>query len=335
MIFYLNTLMELTRSNKIEQFNCYTSLADINLYADTQFIIVTIQSTQNPACDIPHSIKVTLQIDVLGAYEPYVYVRDYDYATTSTIRLKCNDASCSTIANSASGIIYIESKTKVTKIPVGSVRISRGVAENCFNDNETFVELQQGSVVLNTVPTFNCLDDIAIFSNGVWTLKPVHAAKLYITYSDDTMSIHQDLIVGIQANIVEPTSQVIVSSIPVKIKLSNPTISTWFNQSIVNGIPSKDTKYFQFDLFFITDILQPTPIMKVAQVKSNSYTLSGFLNRTHLFHYKLLTMDFLLKEYQDHQHLLIMLKLQLKVQHRYISHIFFLQKITYKQNILE
>ncbi|CAL5970146.1 Conserved_hypothetical protein [Hexamita inflata] len=92
MITYIAVYSELTRALKIEQFNCYTSQADIQLYADTLKIVVTIQTTNNSACDIPHGIRVSLQIDSLGIYEPYTYVRDYDYSSTTQIHLKCDNA---------------------------------------------------------------------------------------------------------------------------------------------------------------------------------------------------------------------------------------------------
>ncbi|CAL5986406.1 Conserved_hypothetical protein [Hexamita inflata] len=121
MIYLICIFSELTRAQKVEIFNCFTNLADINLFADTKNIIITLQTTNNQACDLPHGIKVSLQIDSLGVYEPYTYVKDYDYATTTTIYLKCSNAGCSSIPSSASGIIIIESKTKVTRIPAGSL----------------------------------------------------------------------------------------------------------------------------------------------------------------------------------------------------------------------
>ncbi|CAL5970187.1 Conserved_hypothetical protein [Hexamita inflata] len=193
MIYLIQTLSELTRAQKVEIFNCFTNLADINLFADTKNIIITLQTTNNQACDLPHGIKVSLQIDSLGVYEPYTYVKDYDYATTTTIYLKCSNAGCSSIPSSASGIIIIESKTKVTRIPAGSVRVQRGAAHNCFNDNDTYSEQYQGYIILGTTPTYNCVDDIASTVNGVLTLNTVNAAKIYVTYSDDSMSIFQDV----------------------------------------------------------------------------------------------------------------------------------------------
>ncbi|CAL5989248.1 Conserved_hypothetical protein [Hexamita inflata] len=276
MIMMITILSELARAAKVEQFNCYTSLADIQLYADTQKIVVTVQTTNNSACDIPHGIKVSLQIDSLGAYEPYVYVRDYDYATTTTIHLKCSNAACSSIPSSASGIIIIESKTKVTRIPAGSVRVSRGVAENCFNDNETYAELYQGSIVLGTVPTFNCINDIASTVNGVLTLNTVNAVKLYITYSDNSITVHQDLTVAVEADVVVPTASVTDTSVPLRIRLSSPTISTYFNQKLDNGVITKDMKFFRFDLYFQTDLGQSTPLIKVTRVTANYYSLPGF-----------------------------------------------------------
>ncbi|CAL6021211.1 Conserved_hypothetical protein [Hexamita inflata] len=276
MIQYVSIFSELARALKVEQFNCYTSLADIQLYADTQQIVITVQTTNNSACDIPNGIKVSLQIDSLGAYEPYVYVRDYNYSSTTTIHLKCNNVICSQIPASASGIIIIESKTKVTKIPAGSVRVSRGVAKNCFNDNETFAELYQDSVVLGTVPTFNCIDQIASTVNGVMILNKVNAVKLYITYSDNSMTVHQDLTVVVEAGVVVPTALVTDASIPLRIRLLSPNLSMYFNQHINDGVISKDMKYFRFYLYFETDALSITPLVKVAQVTANFYSLPGF-----------------------------------------------------------
>ncbi|CAL5986420.1 Conserved_hypothetical protein [Hexamita inflata] len=296
MIVFITIHSELARAAKVEQFNCYTSLADIQLYADTQKIVVTVQTTNNSACDIPHGIKVSLQIDSLGAYEPYVYVRDYDYATTTTIHLKCSNAACSSIPSSASGIIIIESKTKVTRIPAGSVRVSRGVAENCFNDNETYVELHQGAIVLGTVPTFNCINDIASIVNGVLTLNTVNAVKLYITYSDNSITVHQDLIVAVEADVVVPTASVTDTSVPLRIRLSSPTISTYFNQKIDNGVISKDMKFFRFYLQFETDSSSATPLVKVAQVTANFYSLSGFPQAYTSYSIQVLDNGFLLSK---------------------------------------
>ncbi|CAL5970136.1 Conserved_hypothetical protein [Hexamita inflata] len=245
-------------------------------YADIQQIVVTIQTTNNSACDIPHGIRVSLQIDSLGIYEPYVNVRDYDYSSTTQIHLKCNNAACLSIPSSASGIIIIESKTKVTKIPAGSIRVSRGVAENCFNDSETYVELYQGSLIFGTVPTLNCADQISSLVNGVQTLNTLNTVKLYITYSDNSMTVHQDLTVEVLDDVFAPTNKVIGSSTYLRIRILSDTLSTYFNQSIHNGVISKDMKFFRFNLQFETDTGQPTKLIKIAQVTANYFQLPGF-----------------------------------------------------------
>ncbi|CAL5986390.1 Conserved_hypothetical protein [Hexamita inflata] len=276
MIYLICIFSELTRAQKVEIFNCFTNLADINLFADTKNIIITLQTTNNQACDLPHGIKVSLQIDSLGVYEPYTYVKDYDYATTTTIYLKCSNAGCSSIPSSASGIIIIESKTKVTRIPAGSVRVQRGAAHNCFNDNDTYSEQYQGYIILGTTPTYNCVDDIASTVNGVLTLNTVNAAKIYVTYSDDSMSIFQDVSVQTDADVFVPTTTITDSSVYLRIRFTHPSISQNFNQSISNDQITKDVKFIQFDLYFQVESLQPTSMIKVMQVTSNYYNLPGF-----------------------------------------------------------
>ena len=92
MQFLLITKMELTRNEKNTIDNCYDTTSDINIYADTMVIVLTINPTLEPQCDFPAGIFVSLQLDGIDSeYEPATYVYDYDYATTKTITINCVD----------------------------------------------------------------------------------------------------------------------------------------------------------------------------------------------------------------------------------------------------
>lgn len=67
---------------------------------------------------------------------------------------------------------------------------------------------------------------------------------MYITYTDDSISIHDQLALTIEQDLFVPTVKVMASSTPVRIKLSNPTISKFFEQKMVNGVASKDMALF-------------------------------------------------------------------------------------------
>ncbi|CAL5988904.1 Conserved_hypothetical protein [Hexamita inflata] len=266
-------MSELTRAEKKTMYNCFTTSADINLFADTLQITVTLTSTKSASCDIPHGVFVSLQIDSLGSYEPSAYVQDFAYDSPQQIRLACTDpVECAKIKAAESGTIVLETKTHATFVPAGSIRVSKGLSSSCFHDNDSFVELYQGAVVLVLYPTFTCKDSIASDNLGQLKLNTLSKVKMYITYTDNSISIHDQLAITVQQDLFVPTLKV-TSSTPVRIKLENPTISQFFIQSISNGVLSKDAMLFQINIQYVYN-----SIIHNAQITTNFYKYAGLQN---------------------------------------------------------
>ncbi|CAL5982680.1 Conserved_hypothetical protein [Hexamita inflata] len=275
MWIFLLSLSELTRAEKKTMYNCFTTSADINLFADTLQITVTLTSTKSASCDIPHGVFVSLQIDSLGSYEPSAYVQDFAYDSPQQIRLACTDpVECAKIKAAESGTVVLETKTHATFVPAGSIRVSKGLSSSCFHDNDSFVELYQGAVVLVLYPTFTCKDSIAADNLGQLKLNTLSKVKMYITYTDNSISIHDQLSISIEQDVFIPTTSVLPTSTPIRIRLSNPTISKYFEQTRINGVISKDMILFQANLEF--QVPTPTPLKINAQVLMNIYKLTGF-----------------------------------------------------------
>ncbi|CAL5988920.1 Conserved_hypothetical protein [Hexamita inflata] len=273
MILILS-LSELNRLEKKPMYNCFTTSADINLFADTLQITVTLTSTKSASCDIPHGVFVSLQIDSLGSYEPSAYVQDFAYDSPQQIRLACTDpVECAKIKAAESGTIVLETKTHATFVPAGSIRVSKGLSSSCFHDNDSFVELYQGAVVLVLYPTFTCKDSIATDNLGQLKLNALSKVKMYITYTDNSISIHDQLTIAVQQDLFIPTSKVSASSTPLRVKLSNPTVSKYFEQTRINGVISKDMMYFQCNLHFLT-ATAPTQLLINTQLTMNKYKLT-------------------------------------------------------------
>ncbi|CAL5988984.1 Conserved_hypothetical protein [Hexamita inflata] len=274
MIAIMLSLSELTRAEKKTMYNCFTTSADINLFADTLQITVTLTSTKSASCDIPHGVFVSLQIDSLGSYEPSAYVQDFAYDSPQQIRLACADpVECAKIKAAESGTILLETKTHATFVPAGSIRVSKGLSSSCFHDNDSFVELYQGAVVLVLYPTFTCKDSIATDNLGQLKLNTLSKVKMYITYTDNSISIHDQLAITIQQDLFVPTLKVTASSTPVRIKLENPTISKYFIQTMTNGVLSKDMILFQANIQQLTN--DTSQIVKNFQVTLNKYIFIG------------------------------------------------------------
>ncbi|CAL5982754.1 Conserved_hypothetical protein [Hexamita inflata] len=237
MQLIISSIAELTRLEKKPMYNCFTTSADINLFADTLQITVTLTSTKSASCDIPHGVFVSLQIDSLGSYEPSAYVQDFAYDSPQQIRLACADpVECAKIKAAESGTIVLETKTHATFVPAGSIRVSKGLSSSCFHDNDSFVELYQGAVVLVLYPTFTCKDSIAKDQMGQLKLNTLSKVKMYITYTDNSITIHDQLAITVQQDLFVPTLKVTASSTPVRIKLENPTIFKYFIQTISGGV---------------------------------------------------------------------------------------------------
>ncbi|CAL5986750.1 Conserved_hypothetical protein [Hexamita inflata] len=274
MIAIMLSLSELTRAEKKTMYNCFTTSADINLFADTLQITVTLTSTKSASCDIPHGVFVSLQIDSLGSYEPSAYVQDFAYDSPQQIRLACTDpVECAKLKAAESGTVVLETKTHATFVPAGSIRVSKGLSSSCFHDNDSFVELYQGAVVLVLYPTYTCKDSIATDNLGQLKLNTLSKVKMYITYTDNSISIHDQLAITIQQDLFVPTLKVAASSTPVRIKLENPTISKYFIQTMTNGVLSKDMILFQINIQQLTN--DTSQIVKNFQVTLNKYIFIG------------------------------------------------------------
>ncbi|CAL5986794.1 Conserved_hypothetical protein [Hexamita inflata] len=293
MITIIYSLFELTRLEKKTMYNCFTTSADINLFADTLQITVTLTSTKSASCDIPHGVFVSLQIDSLGSYEPSAYVQDFAYDSPQQIRLACTDpVECAKLKAAESGTIVLETKTHATFVPAGSIRVSKGLSSSCFHDNDSFVELYQGAVVLVLYPTFTCKDSIATDNLGQLKLNTLSKVKMYISYTDTSVTIHDQLTITVQQDLFIPTSKVSASSTPVKIKLENPTISKFFIQNIsANGTLSKDMVLFQANIEYLTS--DATPLKKNVQVTMNTYKFMGILSAYSKFDLQLLQNGFI------------------------------------------
>ncbi|CAL5986702.1 Conserved_hypothetical protein [Hexamita inflata] len=289
MILIAYSISELTRAEKKTMYNCFTTSADINLFADTLQITVTLTSTKSASCDIPHGVFVSLQIDSLGSYEPSAYVQDFAYDSPQQIRLACTDpVECAKIKAAESGTIVLETKTHATFVPAGSIRVSKGLSSSCFHDNDSFVELYQGAVVLVLFPTFTCKDSITADNLGQLKLNAMSKVKMYITYTDNSITIHDQLAITVQQDLFVPTTRVTASSTPLRIKLSNPTISQFFVQTMTNGVLSKDMTLFQANLEF-TNIA----LLKInAQVTMNLYKQMGIAEVYDRFDMQLLSNGF-------------------------------------------
>ncbi|CAL5988896.1 Conserved_hypothetical protein [Hexamita inflata] len=291
MIVLIHLTAELTRLEKKPMYNCFTTSADINLFADTLQITVTLTSTKSASCDIPHGVFVSLQIDSLGSYEPSAYVQDFAYDSPQQIRLACTDpVECAKIKAAESGTIVLETKTHATFVPAGSIRVSKGLSSSCFHDNDSFVELYQGAVVLVLYPTYTCKDSIAKDQMGQLKLNTLSKVKMYITYTDNSISIHDQLAITVQQDLFVPTLNVTASSTPVRIKLENPTISQYFIQSISNGVLSKDMVLFQANIEQLTNDI--TPVKKNIQVTTNIYKFMGISSAYSKFDLQILSNGF-------------------------------------------
>ncbi|CAL5989012.1 Conserved_hypothetical protein [Hexamita inflata] len=289
MILIAYSIFELTRAEKKTMYNCFTTSADINLFADTLQITVTLTSTKSVSCDIPHGVFVSLQIDSLGSYEPSAYVQDFAYDSPQQIRLVCMDpVECAKIKAAESGTIVLETKTHATFVPAGSIRVSKGLSSSCFHDNDSFVELYQGAVVLVLYPTFTCKDSIAKDQMGQLKLNAMSKVKMYITYTDNSITIHDQLAITVQQDLFVPTTRATPSSTPLRIKLSNPTISQFFVQTMTNGVLSKDMTLFQANLEFTNAAL-----LKInAQITVNLYKQMGIAEVYDRFDMQLLSNGF-------------------------------------------
>ncbi|CAL5986582.1 Conserved_hypothetical protein [Hexamita inflata] len=264
------TLNELDRLEKQVLFNCFDQYADINIFSDSSDIYLTINAIPSD-CYMPYGVLVSVQLNSLAGYEPQVYLEDFEYGQTKLIIVKCDNPSCANLKASSAGIIVMESKTEVTYIHAGSVQISRGRSSNCFNDNDSYVELYQGSIVAVLYPTFRCINTITTTQGQQLVLNTPLKAKVYITYTDNSITIHDQLIITVENPIFVPLNEFSSDSVPVKVRLAHPDISQYFEQKITNGTITKDMVSFQLQFYFTTG----QQIIKISQTTVNYYELLG------------------------------------------------------------
>ncbi|CAL6061094.1 Conserved_hypothetical protein [Hexamita inflata] len=274
ILLQIQVLNELIRSQKKEVFNCYDNKADINIFEDSKNIVLTLNSMHEPQCLFPHGVQVSIHLDSLITYEPSIYLYAYDYNSTQQISMVCNDLQCSNLRNTKTGMIIIESKTRITYLKVGSVRISRGKSSNCFHDNESYVEILDGAVVAILYPTYACLESIVM--PDTVTMKIPNYAQVYLVYNDNTVSVHDPMTIDPISLVFDPQYEHESNQAAIRIKLSRPAISDGFIPSS-SGIARSVKKVF-IKLYFSTDESETTPLIKISQTTMNFYKFVGIAN---------------------------------------------------------
>ncbi|CAL6013362.1 Conserved_hypothetical protein [Hexamita inflata] len=295
-IYVLN---ELIRAQKKEVFNCYDNKADINIFDDSKKIIISLNTMHEPQCIFPHGVQVSIDLDSLTTYEPSIYLYDYDYNSTDEISMICNDALCSNLQNTKTGMIIVESKTHITYLKVGSVRVSRGQSINCFHDNDSYVELLDGAVVAVLYPTYACMESI-VMPDQV-TMKTPTYAQVYIVYNDNSVSVHDPMTIDPQSLVFDPKWTKQSSQVAVRVKLSRPGISDHFLQSSTNGVVTKAVKKVSVKLYFSTDESSTTPLIKISQTTMNIYQFVGIKEAYQTLTIQLTNDGFITRKFQGAQ----------------------------------
>ena len=148
MKFLLIATIQLTRSEKTVVDNCFEKNADVNVFVDTQQIFVTLTPTLLSSCDFPHGVKLSLAFDNLSGFEPYGFQYDYVYDSDNVLNVSCSNAVvCANLSQVTTAQIIMESKTLVTYVASGSVRVSRGQFDDCLNQNSANIYLGIGYVL--------------------------------------------------------------------------------------------------------------------------------------------------------------------------------------------
>ena len=97
-----------------------------------------------------------------------------------------NTTACANLSQVTTAQIIIETKTLVTYIASGSVRVSQGQFDECFNENTANVYLGIGYIYYQFSPQTNCGN--YIFSNNV--MLPIQSAAVYLKYGDGSVTYH-------------------------------------------------------------------------------------------------------------------------------------------------
>ncbi|CAL5989132.1 Hypothetical_protein [Hexamita inflata] len=155
--------------------------------------------------------------------------------------------------------------------------ISRGKYSNCFNDNDSYVKPYHGYIVVLLFPTFRCINTIATAQGQQLIVNTPFKAKVFITYTDNSTTIHDSLQLTVEQSVFIPENKFTPQSVPVRIKLAQPDISQYFDQKIQNGVITKDMKIFQVQLYFL-NTNYTVPIVKTTRTYINFYLLAGIQN---------------------------------------------------------
>ncbi|CAL5970221.1 Conserved_hypothetical protein [Hexamita inflata] len=248
------------------------------MFADSYKIVITVNSKKQAQCDIPHGVEVSLQIDSLGSYEPNTYLVDYNYNTTSKIMMFCDDPTCSQLDLSKTGLLIIETKTHITYVKVGSIKISRGNATNCFNDNDFYIEFYDGAIIAKMYATRSCLASLTYISGSDIRIKTPNQATFYIVYDDFSVNIYDSLTIQLFDDIVSIPAGTNEASIPIVLKLSQSGISDHFLQNMTDGVQTKAIRKTILNFKFEADSASTTPILKTTQTVTNFFFFMGIQN---------------------------------------------------------
>ncbi|CAL6079608.1 Conserved_hypothetical protein [Hexamita inflata] len=241
-LLYLS--LQIDRDSKDLMNNCFDQTTDINIFTDTNQLIITVQSLFNSECDLPSSVLVSVQLDSLVGYEPYSYAYDYDYNKTTQFVVNCTDlVKCANLKNSLSGQIFIESKSDRVIIPAGSVRISQGHTENCFYNDLTVAQIATDLVTFKMYPTPYCNDLISFDDSGVTKLKQPLEARVYVNYPDGTMGAFENLAITMTQVVYSPDTNT-----PILLTVQQTGQSQYFS--------SKGLKFFTLSLFYLDNTLK-------------------------------------------------------------------------------
>ncbi|CAL6079668.1 Conserved_hypothetical protein [Hexamita inflata] len=261
MMIYLISTIQIARADKDVMNNCFDQTTDINIFTDTNQIIITIQSLFNAECDLPSSVLVSVELDSLVGYEPYAYAYNYDYSKTTEFRVNCTDVViCANLKNSLSGQIFIESKSDVVIVPAGSVRVSQGHTQNCFYNDRTVALLDFDSVTFKMYPTPYCNALISYDDNGVTKLKTPTEARIYINYPDGTMEAFESLTTDMTQIVYSPDTNT-----PILFSGSQIGMSHYYGP--------KGLKYFTLALYY-TD----STLTRIVNTYTNQYGFTDALN---------------------------------------------------------
>ncbi|CAL6041027.1 Conserved_hypothetical protein [Hexamita inflata] len=262
-LLYLS--LQIDRDSKDIMNNCFDQTTDINIFTDTNQLIITVQSLFNSECDLPSSVLVSIQLDSLVGYEPYAYAYNYNYNQTTQFIVNCTDlVKCANLKNSLSGQIFIESKSDLVIVPAGSVRISQGHTENCFYNDLTVAQIDTDLIIFKMYPTPYCTNFISVNNAGTIQLQQPLEAKVYVNYPDETMGAFENLQITMTQVLYAPDTNT-----PIYVTVHQNGLSEFF--------VSKGLKFFTFSMYFVDNGLS-----RIVNTYTNQY---GFINEKNIYSY--------------------------------------------------